>query len=88
MRLTNGPYRGRSGQVLRVGFTTTRRATGVLRLNRNGRVVVHRTVRARAGANSIVLRLPRRSGAYRLALRVSLGMQSATDSATLVVGGS
>jgi virginiamycin B lyase len=84
-RLTGGALRGHRGRLLHVGFDATRRASGSIRLERAGRLVARRTVQARAGANSVVLRLPRRTGSLRLVLRVSAGSQSGSDSATVTI---
>ena len=84
-RLADGKRRGRRGQTLRIAFDASRRTTGVLRLYRGKRTVARRSVRAKAGANSAVLRLPRRPGSYRLALRLGTDAESASDSARLTI---
>ena len=84
-RLTNAPSRGRRGGLVRVSFTATRRSSGSLRVGGDDGVLIRRTIRAKAGANSIMLRLPRRAGTYRLSLRLGLGLQSASDNASLIV---
>jgi virginiamycin B lyase len=84
-RLTDRRLRAQPGRRLRIPFHATQRATGVLRLSRGGRSVTRRSIRAKSGANTVALRLPRRSGTYRLELRLQLPRQSARDSTLLTV---
>jgi virginiamycin B lyase len=77
VRLTAGRLRGQAGRTLRIGFTTTRRATGTLQLLRGNQVVA--TAAVRADATSADVRLPRRPGSYRVLLRLGLPAQAASD---------
>jgi virginiamycin B lyase len=84
-RLSDRRLRGQRGRRLRVTFHASRPVTGVLRLSRGGRSATRRSIRAKTGANAIVLRLPRRSGTFRLTLRLDMPGQSASDSTLLTV---
>jgi virginiamycin B lyase len=84
-RLSDHRLRGQPGRRLRITFHATQRATGVLRLSRGGHTASRRSIRANRGANTIALRLPRRSGTHRLELRLQLPGQSASDSTPLRV---
>ncbi|MEY2442478.1 MAG: virginiamycin lyase [bacterium] len=82
-RLADNRLSGRAGRTLRIRFTTTRRAAGWLEVYlAHGRLPISFT-RIRAGARSVVVRLPRRAGAYRATLSLSIPSQDASDSALL-----
>ena len=84
-RFAATPARARRNSKVRVTFTSTRRALGVLTLDRGKREVLRRKIRAKPGENHITLRLPRQPGSYRLYLRLSLGRQAATHDRPLTV---
>jgi virginiamycin B lyase len=84
-RLAATPARARRNSTVRVTFTSTRSALGVLTLDLGKREVLRRKIRARPGENHVTLRLPRRPGSYRLHLRISLGRQTATHDRPLIV---
>lgn len=83
-RLDNKHLRGGRGSPLRVRFTSTHTAAGIVRLERGTsvegtRILTRQRIRARAGPNTITLRLPQRPGTYRLLVRLSLTSQSGSD---------
>jgi virginiamycin B lyase len=88
-RLADGRLRGRPGAIMRVRFTTTRRAGGWLTIVRQkpGLFEWRTITRARipAGAHSVRVRLPRRAGTYRVQLRLHVPSQSGSDSALVRV---
>ena len=84
-RLEDRPMRGRRNHLLRVQYTATRKASGLLRLHLPGRPALRRRVRAHAGSNSVTMRLPRKPGTYRLLLSLSLPNQSASDRGKVTV---
>jgi virginiamycin B lyase len=79
VRLTGAGLHGRAGRMLRVRFTTTRRAAGTLQLLRGETVAGSAPVAA--GATTASVRLPRRPGSYRALLRLKLPSQTASDAA-------
>ena len=83
VRLASGRRRGPAGQMLRIRFTTTRRAAGTLKLLRGETVVG--TTRLRAGATTASVRLPRRPGSYRVRVQLRLPAQAASDEARVQV---
>jgi virginiamycin B lyase len=88
-RLTTDSFRARHGRLLRISFTATRKASGVVQVDRAGLSYYHpdakRAVHAHTGANSVTLRLPRRPGSYRLVLRLQVPTQTAIDTARLTI---
>jgi virginiamycin B lyase len=84
-RLASTPVSARRNSTVRVAFTSTRSAPGVLTLDLGKREVLRRKIRANAGENTVTLRLPRRPGGYRLHLLLSAGQQTATHDRPLTV---
>jgi virginiamycin B lyase len=84
-RLADRPMRGPGNHLLRVQYTATRKASGLLRLHLPGRPALRRRVRAHAGSNSVTMRLPRKPGTYRLLLSLGLPNQSASDTGQVTV---
>lgn len=84
-KLADGQIRGQARRRLRISFTSTRRAAGVLKLSLNDHLAMRRKVAAQAGANTITVRLPRKPGTYRLLLTLNLPSQSGSDSALVTV---
>ena len=90
-RLADTRLRGRPGALMRVRFTTTRRAAGWLAIQRQKpgafawRTITH--ARIAAGAQSVRVRLPPRAGIYRAQLRLHLPPQTGSDSAPVRVSG-
>ena len=84
-RLASTPVSARRNSAVRVAFTSTRSAPGLLTLDLGKREVLRRKIRANAGENTVTLRLPRRPGGYRLHLRLSAGQQAATHDRPLTV---
>ena len=91
-RLTTDVFRTRRGRLLRISFTAARKASGFVRLDYDPpsrfaafRYAAKRAIHARAGANSVALRLPRRPGRYRLLLRLRLPGQTASHTAAVTI---
>ena len=88
-RLADAPLRGRRGAMMRVRFTSTRRAGGWLAIQHQKpgalgwRTITH--ARIAAGARSVRVRLPPRAGVYRAQLRLHLSPQTGSDSALVHV---
>ena len=90
-RLDDAPLRGRAGAMMRVRFTSTRRAGGSLSIVRqtprdSGWRTVART-RVAPGVGTVRVRLPRRPGTYRVQLRLQAPSQVGSDSALVRVSG-
>jgi hypothetical protein len=77
--------RVRAGKRLRLRFVSTIAGVATLELRRGTRTVRRVSGTVVAGRNTLALRAPRKRGRYTLALTVTGGGQTATDSARLTV---
>ena len=69
----------------KVGFVTTVAGQATVTLLRGKKTVARRSMNAKAGRNTLTLKVPRKAGRYTLVLTASAGAQTATDRARLTV---
>jgi VCBS repeat protein/FG-GAP repeat protein len=77
--------KARAGKRIRLRYVSTMAGVVTLELRRGTRVVRRIGETVSAGRNTLALRAPRKRGRYTLALTVTAGGQTVTDSARLTV---
>jgi FG-GAP-like repeat len=75
----------RAGKRVRMRFVSTLAGVATLELRRGSRVLARASDAVAAGRNALSIKAPRKRGRYTLALTVTGGGQSVTDSARLTV---
>jgi hypothetical protein len=69
----------------KVGFVTTVAGRVTVALRRGKKTVARKSISAKAGRNTVTLKVPRKAGRYTVVLTARAGTQAATDRARLTV---